>query len=210
MSRPRIWNGSAWIDPKFWAPNNGGWRSYVAPSWAPMGNWDFNDGTIQGWSTNPYLQGGAVTNGGGFVQCQATQSGLFSSVSLESPYLSYLRGHPAGTAYRGRWSVNIQRLSGNDSQPVTVSFSVGDSSSEFTRPAGNSGWFEHMSPIAYTEEFRSLGSMVFQISAGALSANSIYRIMCDWAFVADANGNVIYDMTDEGWQPLVFDGSDWV
>jgi hypothetical protein len=222
----RVWNGSSWIIGRYWDGSQ--WRRgndyqpYVpptAPVYANVNAQDFNDGTVQGWYGSQYDQAGDPYNSGGTkIRADITQSGLLSALDIYSPEGIQGNKIPVGTAYRMRCSMNIVRRSGT--QPSTVRYEVAcDDSTTGTvsRPAGNSGWFEVLTPVANTiYAFQTL-RMNIKVDCGDLSGNSLYSVEVDWAQVCDANGNILQfeSVPGDPGQPEIqawpkwWDGSQW-
>lgn len=230
MSPIRVWDGYQWRQPQFWTGSS--WRrqqDYVPydpgvpatpPTYTPIGNYGFDDGTVQGWSGSGYDNAGEPYNNGGVCRQDITQSGLMSSGYLSSGnFSSYNVG--AGVGYKGHLAMQIIRRSGSLPNTMDYEVSCGDSSTgTITRPEGNSGWFEVTTPVVYTPSDYQSFAIVINYDAGSLDGNSLYSVEVDWARVEDAAGNILHYMSDPGdpgipptpevpaW-PYWWDGSQW-
>lgn len=220
MSPIRAWNGSAWIQPQF-RQANGTWRrqtdykAAVPAVQQAAGDWQFNGGSVEGWTTNPYLQGGPVTNKGGYISCTSQQSGLLSSLDLLSPWTQYYE-YMEGQEYRGLFRYRYTRVSGSLPNTVDLTFTVnGTSDPVKVSPEGSSGWLTYQTtaatePATYYQRF----NMSYHLDCGDLEGNSIYTIELDYAYITDKAGNKLIAVVEPAepevpaW-PKWWDGSTW-
>lgn len=213
----RAWNGSSWIQPQF--RDGFSWRrqnDYIPakpPIYSNVGVWDFSNGTNMGWSaysafndqSEPYSIGTQIR------QDQLT-GGLFGQVNTTSPSNSV--GLPIGTAYRARAAVYIRRRTGTLPTTKKVKISCEDAVLEETQAAGNTGWREYITPVAYTQYAFTSFNVIFQVDSGALDSNSLYTYDMDWCRIEDAAGNVLQYISTpaepaiEAW-PKWWDGTRW-
>ena len=216
MTQARMWNGSAWVKPKFYM---GGYtwkeavdyKPAVPPTYGNVGIWGFTS-SVEGWTGSTYDNAGEPYYTNGHMRQDITQSGLFSSSYAAAPYSSVKIG--VGVTYRARAALTVIRRSGNDTTKPVLTLECQDAVKEVTLNPGNTGWFELITANAVTQYDNMSLNPVIKLSAGALSANSLYSVEVDWCRVEDAAGNPLqYEATPgtpavDSW-PKVWTGSRW-
>lgn len=216
------WDGTQWREGNDYVPYDPGVPA-TPPTYSPVGSWDFNDLNPAGWyksnmfgeASEPYC---TTATGNATLRQDQLDAGLWSNAKSSSPENTVQL--PIGTAYRLHAAFNISRRSGSLPNTVTYRASVGDSILEVERPEGNSGWFEIITPWAYTQYDFSGFTASLETYCGSLDSNSLYTWDCDWVRIEGGDGNPLMYMSDPGdpgipptpekeaW-PLWWDGASW-
>ena len=210
--QPRFWTGTEWRYQQDYKPYDPG----IPPTYENVGAWDFQDGTTQSWRNVTFNNDASeVYSIGTQIRQDQLEAGLFGNMAMRSDYLQAQL--PVGTEHRFHIACQIVRRSGNQPPEKTLTIAAGEAEQEFVLPGGTTGFAEYTTPFVPTiYEYTSFDGYIM-LSAGSLSANSLYTIDVDWARIEDINGNPLVWMKDPGVPPTAevpawphwWDGSQW-
>lgn len=227
MSDPKIWNGTAWVRPRFWDGST--WREYLDPTYSIPTNSrvDFsagNDGwetysTDNGWTPAPWHANGHI-----LTPAEGGANKYPAEIDLRSPQTPPRYNVPPGR-YRFRCSYRLDALSNTFPEyGIRLDFSAymfyswwgGSAGTQeiISLPhAGTGGsWVTYESPLFDLSPQSATNvemTMAVSIDADYFGNADYYRLWLDWAEIVNENGQPPLGLSAPGWQPYVWTGSQW-
>lgn len=208
MSDLKVWNGTAWVRPRFWDGST--WREYQPPVYNVPTRNDFTAGP-EGWESAAGPASWAARDGGVIYRRVNAQPWVHGP---DPGWYGKLPDQNRPVGFRCSYALTVHSGTSAKLTYTFGSFGLGGHEEGFETPAVSRAYSEYQ-----TAAFTTLGEAPgwgggLDLFIGVESDNYIMdtidmTLEVAWVQLVYADGSPVYTLGFPGWQPFVFDGIAW-